>query len=74
MKKPCQRCGRLLEAIDAHQNAYGYAATLRELGDAAGISTTSIVVLHIDEHLAPAGVLVRDPGIARSVRRVRAVV
>lgn len=56
-----------LEAICAHIAAAGYPPTVRELGDAVGLSSTQSVV-NVLHRLQAKGYLQRDPGIPRGIR------
>ena len=59
------------EAIAAFVRAYwaerGYSPSLREIGAAVGMRSTSMVRYRLDK-LEAAGVIERTPGISRSIR------
>jgi SOS-response transcriptional repressor LexA len=67
---PCGRCDAILRAIDAHGEEYGYAPSVREMGQAAGLASEQTTIYHL-EALVARGLIVRDARVARSVRRVR---
>jgi repressor LexA len=57
---------RVLQAAADHITVHGYAPTLREIGAAAGLASTSTVAYHLDR-LAELGWLRRDPGLPRAL-------
>ena len=71
--KPCRRCELIVAFVARHADEYGYGPTIREIGTAARLASVSAVLRHLDVHLVPAGKLVRDPHVARSIRRPRKV-
>lgn len=59
----------VLDVIRSHVAAYGYAPSIREIMELAGISTTSVVAYHLSR-LEAAGVIERALGAARAMRVV----
>lgn len=55
----------VLEAIKAFWVAEGFSPSIRDIMEATGISSTSVVRYHIIK-LERAGVIERTPGVARS--------
>jgi repressor LexA len=48
----------------------GYAPTFRQIGQACGVSSTSLISLYLGQ-LERAGVITREPGISRSILLVQ---
>lgn len=61
----CGRCASVLRVIDEWTELNGYPPTLSEIGSITGISSSSMVVYHIDE-LVARGHLRKTPGVARA--------
>lgn len=61
----CGRCAAVLRAIDEWGDLNGYPPTLTEIGGMTGITSSSMVVYHVDE-LVARGHLRKTPGIARA--------
>lgn len=62
-----QRREAIFEFITNYHREHGYGPSMREVADACGITSSSIVHGHI-ERLVADGMLRRTPGIARSYR------
>ena len=60
---------KILAFIDAYIKEHGYSPTMREIGEAVGISSTSHVSYWIDR-LVEQGKVTKQRNIARSVRVV----
>ena len=60
---------KIVAFIDAYIKEHGYSPTMREIGAAVGITSTSHVSYHIDR-LVEQGKLTKVANIARSVRVV----
>lgn len=60
---------KILSFIDAYIKEHGYSPTMREIGEAVGISSTSHVSYWIDR-LVEEGKITKQKNIARSVRVV----
>jgi repressor LexA len=58
--------GKILAAIRASMKERGYPPTVRELGDAVGLSSTSSVLHHL-RVLREQGLITRAPGSARAL-------
>lgn len=61
----CGRCASVLRVIDEWTDLNGYPPTLNEIGALAGISSSSMVVYHVDE-LVARGHLRKTPSVARA--------
>lgn len=61
----CGRCGSVLRVIDEWTDLNGYPPTLNEIGRITGISSSSMVVYHVDA-LVARGHLRKTPGVARA--------
>jgi len=61
-----ERRQRICEFIAKFTLQHGYAPTVRQIGDGAGISSTSVVQYHL-VRLQRSGILKRDEGVSRSV-------
>lgn len=55
----------ILQFIHQYNADYGFAPSIREIGDAAGISSTSVVNYHI-ERLVTLGYLMKSPRKSRA--------
>ena len=62
---PASTTDLVLQAIKTFWAEEGYSPSIRDIMDATGISSTSVVWYHIDK-LARAGAIKRTPGVARS--------
>ena len=60
----------VLEAIKAFWDSEGFSPCMRDVMQATGISSTSVVSYHIGK-LERVGAIRRTPGVARSYRVVR---
>ena len=60
---------KILTFIDSYIKEHGYSPTMREIGEAVGISSTSHVSYWIDR-LVEEGKITKQKNIARSVRVV----
>lgn len=67
-----EKSARVLEVIREHIALHGYPPSLREIQDAAGISSTSVVSYHLGR-LEQAGLVERDENKTRALRVVEAV-
>lgn len=65
-----KRQQRILEMIEAYMAEYGYPPTIREIGDAVGISSTSVVSYNL-RVLQRKGYLERSPEVSRGLRLMR---
>lgn len=61
-----ERQERIFDVIRDHMTKYGRAPTIREIGRAVGISSTSVVLYHLGR-LSRAGRLVRGFNVARGI-------
>lgn len=66
---PSDRRARVLAYVRTYTAEHGYPPTVREIGAALGIPSTSIVNRHLNR-LHDAGALVRTSGVARGLRIV----
>lgn len=64
---PRQR--KILATIREFMDRYGYPPTIRQIGEAVGISSTSVVSYNLDV-LERKGFLARDPEVSRGLRLV----
>jgi repressor LexA len=62
-----KRCQAVLNYLIKHQQEKGFAPSMREIGDAVGIPSTSVVKWYL-EILEQEEKIVRAPGIARGIR------
>ena len=58
---------KLLEFINRHNEEVGWPPTVREIQHEFGMSSTSVAVYWINK-TANAGLIERDPGVARGLR------
>ena len=58
---------RVLRYIREFVHAHGYGPTVREIRDALGISSTSVVHSHLNR-LERQWLITREPGLARTIR------
>ncbi len=58
---------KILAFVGSHCDEYGYPPTIREIGEAAGISSTSVVNYNL-KVLQEKGYLEREPSISRGIR------
>lgn len=65
-----KRQQRILEMIEAYMAECGYPPTIREIGDAVGISSTSVVSYNL-RVLQSKGYLERSPEVSRGLRLMR---
>lgn len=63
---PTRRELLILGAISDHMDRYGYPPSVREIGAAAGMSSTSTVAHHLAV-MQRKGFIRRDPGRARAI-------
>ena len=61
------RGDRIVEFVGEYITQHGFSPSIREIGDAVGISSTSNVKYWIDKEVED-GRLTRKPKVARSVR------
>lgn len=57
---------RILDHITAHTTEHGYPPSVRQIGDAVGLTSTSSVA-HQLQVMAARGLIRRDPGAARAI-------
>lgn len=69
--KLSERQSRMLETIRDHVSEYGYPPTIREIGRAVGITSTSVVTYNL-KSLERKGYLSRDSEVSRGLRLVGA--
>jgi repressor LexA len=55
----------ILAFVRAFRAAHGYSPSVREIGAAVGIASTSVIGFHL-QALSREGRMVRTPGVARS--------
>jgi repressor LexA len=67
--KQSERHKQILQAIRSLTDLRGYPPTVREIGKAVGLSSSSTVHSHLDT-LESAGMIVRDPELTRAIRLV----
>ena len=67
MRKLTGRQREVIAFIRGHQAEHGYAPTIREIGDAMGISSTNAVNDHL-KALERKGRIRRTPGASRAIR------
>jgi repressor LexA len=65
-RKPNPRIERAYQFIRGYLAEHGYGPSTREIGDACGISSTSIVDYYLED-LERQGRITRTRGIARSI-------
>ncbi len=73
MKNPgsrlTERQRQILRIIRNYLEDYGYPPTIREIGDAVGISSTSVVSYNL-KRLEEMGYIIRSPDVSRGLRLV----
>ena len=69
--KLTQRQAAILDFVRAELEQVGRSPTIREIRDACGISSTSVVDYNVGK-MEGLGVLTREPEISRSIRPVKA--
>ena len=69
MRGLSQRQKRILQFIRDHQSEHGYPPTIREIGNAADISSTSVVDYNL-RALERGGMILRDREVSRGLRTV----
>ena len=57
---------KILEFIESFINAHGYPPTIREIGEAVGIASTSVVNYNLNK-LVEAGHIARSPKVSRGL-------
>jgi len=62
-----KRQERILEFVGSYNEEHGYPPTIREIGDAVDISSTSVVNYHLNA-LEQKGYLERDASVSRGIR------
>jgi repressor LexA len=62
----CERCGAVLRVVAQFVDRNHYPPTIRQIGDRSGISSTSLVKLHL-RALEERGHLRLTPGISRGI-------
>ncbi|MDI6769520.1 MAG: transcriptional repressor LexA [Anaerolineales bacterium] len=62
-----ERHHNILNYLDRRLNEYGYPPSIREIGEATGISSTSVVTYYLKQ-LSELGLIERDPKFSRAVR------
>ena len=65
MTEPHSTTAAVLQAIQAFWAEEGFSPSIRDVMDATGITSTSVVRYHLLK-LEQAGVIERTPGVARS--------
>ncbi len=61
---------KILEYLDKRLNEQGYPPSIREIGEATGISSTSVVTYYLKQ-LVEMGRIERDPKFSRAVRLIK---
>jgi repressor LexA len=69
MRKMSDRQQRILDFINEHTADHGYPPSIREIGQAVGISSTSVVDYNL-RALQRSGLILRDPEVSRGTRTV----
>ena len=64
-----ERADSILRFICTYRAEHGFGPTVREIGMAVGLSSTSTVAKYL-ERMAQEGVITYKPGVPRSVRGV----
>ena len=62
-----ERHQKILDYLDKRTNQQGYPPSIREIGEATGISSTSVVTYYLNQ-LVEMGMIERDPKFSRAVR------
>ncbi len=65
-----KRHKRILEVFEKFQEEHGYPPSIREIGKAAKISSTSVVNYYLDQ-LEEAGYIERDRNVSRGIRLLK---
>lgn len=65
-----KRQRHILQLIEEYAQEYGYPPTIREIGEAVGISSTSVVSYNLNV-LQRKGLLTRNPDVSRGLRLVQ---
>ena len=65
-----ERHHNILNYLDRRLSEYGYPPSIREIGEATGISSTSVVTYYLKQ-LAELGLIERDPKFSRAVRLIK---
>ncbi len=65
-----ERHHNILNYLDKRLSEHGYPPSIREIGEATGISSTSVVTYYLKQ-LAELGLIERDPKFSRAVRLMR---
>ena len=66
-----ERHQKILDYLDKRTNQQGYPPSIREIGEATGISSTSVVTYYLKQ-LVEMGMIERDPKFSRAVRLTKA--
>jgi repressor LexA len=69
MRKMSDRQQRILDFINEYSADHGYPPTIRDIGQAVGISSTSVVDYNL-RALQRSGLILRDPEVSRGTRTV----
>jgi repressor LexA len=69
MRKLSDRQNRILEFVQEYTNDHGYPPSIREIGQAVGISSTSVVDYNL-RALERGGMILRDREVSRGLRTV----
>ena len=67
-----ERQRKILRFMSGYMNSQGYPPSIREIGDAAGISSTSVVNYNLNK-LVQAGFLGRQQRVSRGLRLLREI-
>ncbi|MBA4380060.1 MAG: repressor LexA [Anaerolinea sp.] len=65
-----ERHHNILHYLDKRLSEHGYPPSIREIGEATGISSTSVVTYYLKQ-LAELGLIERDPKFSRAVRLIK---
>jgi repressor LexA len=65
-----ERHHRILNYLDKRLSEHGYPPSIREIGEATGISSTSVVTYYLKQ-LVEFGLIERDPKFSRAVRLIK---
>jgi len=65
--KKCKRQVQILEYIEAHIKEHGYSPSVREIGEAVGLASSSTVQGHLDR-LEKQGKIARVKILPRTIR------
>ena len=65
-----ERQKKILEVLERFQNQHGYPPSIREIGQRADISSTSVVNYYLNQ-LEETGYIERDGRVSRGIRLVR---